>query len=101
MSVGQIARIANAYYSGWVKSVISAHFCLTAEGVNVSSVLNTAPRLLSHLSWATKPAPSSNTPPDASGGEFGCVTANTKGATNSGWIGVKRKRRVKVAGPVP
>jgi hypothetical protein len=71
--------------SGLVKSVICAHFSFTADGVKEASVLKIAPLLRSHLTSAMKPEPSSNTLPLASGGESGCVTASTKGATNSGY----------------
>ena len=39
----------------------------TAEGVNVASVLKMVPILLSHRISATKPAPTSNILPEASG----------------------------------
>lgn len=57
---------------------------LTADGVNVESVLNTTPLLRSHRISATYPAPTSNTLPEASG-PLGCVTAATNGATKSGY----------------
>lgn len=63
--------------------VISERHWLTAEGVKLSSVLKMAPLLLSHLSSAMKPAPTSKTLPEASG-PSGWQTAATNGATYSG-----------------
>lgn len=66
------------------KSVICSHLACTADGVKVESVLNTAPLLRSQRTSAMKPAPTSNSLPEASM-PSGWVTAATNGATNAGY----------------
>ena len=77
-----------------MKSTISSHRALTAEGVKDSPVLNSAPLVRSHRISATNPAPTSKTLPDASG-PSGCVRAATRGTTYSGY-GVQCQRTLRL-----